>query len=527
MLALIPDFGFSPTAEQKAIYQQFHRGDHPPMKVVACAGSGKTATAKYLAFSTHRKGCYLTFGKRNADEARPKFPTSMLVKNTHALAHKEMRVRETWGHKLNTGKNKWPLWRVVQEFSVQDAFGISASHIAYSAIVGLRRYLYSAEDTITLQQTYDRSKGDRYFEGMALASFRLFNPIATEKQKNHFIEKELDRHTKELKNQYQRIVYQLANTLLNAQIDPQHPYPIEHDTYLKLWQLREPKIPDIDYLILDEAQDTNPCVFDIVKNQSCQIILLGDPAQGIFGFRNAVDVMDEFDAETYDLSQSFRFGQKEADVANAILKIAYDDRTPIKGNPLLSTTIGPIRSGAYTLIARTNAGLFSEAIELAKTRKKIHVVGSLKEPIERARSTYFLSKDRLENVRHPDIKAYDDWDSLVEESKYDLELARYVKLVNEQGADVLALCDQLETKGEVSEKQADVVLVTAHKAKGLEYTQVKLANDYSRLKIEADINHQLTINGPREEVNVLYVAATRAERRMELNDVAQIAYSRR
>ena len=35
------------------------------------------------------------------------------------------------------------------------------------------------------------------------------------------------------------------------------PLPVTHDTYLKLWALTNPRL-DFDYLILDEAQDTNP-----------------------------------------------------------------------------------------------------------------------------------------------------------------------------------------------------------------------------------------------------------------------------
>ena len=59
------EFAFAPTEEQAAIERLFNRPDHPNVKVVARAGSGKTGTARYLTHSTPRQGIYLAFGKKN------------------------------------------------------------------------------------------------------------------------------------------------------------------------------------------------------------------------------------------------------------------------------------------------------------------------------------------------------------------------------------------------------------------------------------------------------------------------------
>ena len=55
----------------------------------------------------------------------------------------------------------------------------------------------------------------------------------------------------------------------------------------------------------------------------------------------------------------------------------------------------------------------------------------------------------------------------------------------------------------VSEPQADIIITTVHKAKGLEWPIVKLWNDFKHCNDE-------TPHISQEETNILYVAATRA-----------------
>jgi len=54
------------------------------------------------------------------------------------------------------------------------------------------------------------------------------------------------------------------------------------DVYLKMYQLSKPRLPQ-RIIILDEAQDTNDCVWDIVRSQrGKQTILVGDSNQMIY-----------------------------------------------------------------------------------------------------------------------------------------------------------------------------------------------------------------------------------------------------
>jgi len=96
----------------------------------------------------------------------------------------------------------------------------------------------------------------------------------------------------------------------------------EHDHYLKMWALRDPVIA-ADFLLLDEAQDTNPVVEQVFTAQRdhAQLVLVGDSAQAIYGWRGARDVMTGFDGRRLSLSRSFRFGPPLAAEANRWLTI--------------------------------------------------------------------------------------------------------------------------------------------------------------------------------------------------------------
>ena len=90
-----------------------------------------------------------------------------------------------------------------------------------------------------------------------------------------------------------------------------------------------------------------------------------------------------------------------------------------------------------------------------------------------------------------------------------------VVLGAERYAGLLDELDLLEHAGEVPAKQAEVILTTVHKAKGLEFPQVRMVEDFSRLKIDETGK----VAGPQEEFNVLYVAATRSSQVLETNDI--------
>lgn len=57
--------------------------------------------------------------------------------------------------------------------------------------------------------------------------------------------------------------------------------PKTYNSVLKEFQLRSPDLSSkYDVIMLDEAQDINPCQADIIGNQTnCRVIVVGDPHQ--------------------------------------------------------------------------------------------------------------------------------------------------------------------------------------------------------------------------------------------------------
>ena len=113
----------------------------------------------------------------------------------------------------------------------------------------------------------------------------------------------------------------MARQLWDLMCDPESAVPMPHDGYFKLFQLSRPRLPG-DYLMVDEFQDTNPVMLDVIRRQTQPMIVVGDSHQSIYAFRGAVNAMETFKADKeLAITQSFRFGEKVARVANALLPL--------------------------------------------------------------------------------------------------------------------------------------------------------------------------------------------------------------
>ncbi len=79
------------------------------------------------------------------------------------------------------------------------------------------------------------------------------------------------------------------------------------------------------YVMVDEAQDTNWIQYEITKQLSSNIMYIGDPEQSIYGFRGSdldlyLSVPKQFEnTRIYTLSQNYRCTQEILDVANSVI----------------------------------------------------------------------------------------------------------------------------------------------------------------------------------------------------------------
>lgn len=137
-----------------------------------------------------------------------------------------------------------------------------------------------------------------------------------------------------------------------------------HDVYLKLWALSKPKIK-ADFILFDESQDADPLMTGILREQEAQIIYVGDPYQQIYGWRGAVNVMQDLKVQASYLTQSFRFGQDLADACQPLLEVLGSENS-IRGLDSLATVVDvdeKLPSSFDALLCRTNAGAIKACLE--------------------------------------------------------------------------------------------------------------------------------------------------------------------
>lgn len=456
---------FSPTQEQAAILEAFATGQD--MVVEAGAGTGKTSTLRLLGESTDRTGLYLAYNKAIQKEAEGSFPSNVECRTAHSLAYRA--VGKNYRARLNgprvTSREQVAILGIPSNGFSMGEIGIAAWQVASLAMQGVAKFCNSADTEIT---KYHMPKLDGAEEVQAdLDSFLL--PFAR-------------KAWAELQG-------------LNGKLK------FTHDMYLKIWALTNPVI-ETDFILFDEAQDANPVIAGIVAAQSAttQTVFVGDRSQAIYGWRGAVDAMATFDGKVLPLTQSFRFGPSIAAEANKLLDY-LEAPLRLEGFAQIASTV-EIVAEPNAILCRTNAECIRQAMSFQEAGKKVAIVGGTGEIKRFAEASIELQGGR--GTRHPDLMAFESWSEVQAYVQNDegRDLRVMVKLIDEYGAHAII---DVANQSEGQEKNADIVISTAHKAKGREWNSVKIAPDFKAPKEED--SGKLS----RPEAMLIYVAVTRAQ----------------
>lgn len=460
-----------PTIEQQEILYS----DNDFIYVLARAGTGKTTTlAEYTKIRKKSRFLYIVYNSSIREEALNKFPSYVNIQTIHSLAYSEL------GKKYKD--------KLTFNLKVEDIF--------------LNSPFFK---DLNIDNEEDYKKGFTVIQiinGFCNSARKSLNEI---EHMQHYIE--------------------IAKDYWNRMIDLDNKEVcITHDGYLKLYHLSTPKLNDYEYILVDEAQDSNEVMLDIVYSQKAKKIFVGDEHQRIYSFRGAINVFDEsnyFNPESdyaqLSLTESFRFGQRIADVANSLLS-HYKNETNLLTGTEHPSFIGLVdRNMQYTSICRTNSLLFDLAIKHVRNGKTIHIVGGADFIFNQIRDVYYLyigEKDKIQNEYLKTFKNYNTFKGMATSLKVP-EYTFLVKVIDKYG-DNLKEYFHLIKRGLVGIKTADVILTTAHKSKGLEFLSVKIEDDFMPLYDDNGI----LIPKDRiddEEINILYVAITRATDELELN----------
>lgn len=464
----------TPTPEQAAIVAAFRTGKS--LVIEAGAGTGKTSTLKMLAAAADdmrggRRGLYVAYNRAIADDAKRDFPQSVQCSTAHSLAYGA--VGRNYRHRLNgprvPARETARILRINEPVKIGDLY-VAPNQLARLAMEAVSRFCRSADPE---PSGYHVPKKPGLDDPDVLRELRaVITPLA------------------------RRAWDDLRSTDGRLRFD--------HDCYLKLWALSEPRLP-AGYVMLDEAQDANPVILDVVTRQKdAQLIAVGDRSQAIYGWRGAIDAMDQFPAEVrLSLSQSFRFGSAVAREANKWLTVLGAE-LQLTGYHRISSMLARLEN-PDAILCRTNAEAMAQAMHSVKAGRNTAIVGGGSDIRKLAEAAVTLKAGA--GTDHPELYAFRTWSEVQDYAENDpggSDLKVLVQLIGSHGPDVIMdvidrLCD---------ERRAEVVISTAHKAKGREWNSVRIASDFREPKKTEDDEPGPI---PREDAMLAYTAVTRAK----------------
>jgi hypothetical protein len=477
----------TPTAEQAHAVDAFRAGHH--LVLQAGAGTGKTSTLTLLAASTRCRGRYLAFNKDIARDATARFPHTVVCKTAHATAYAAVGHRYT--NRLNSPRQ--PAWKTGQALGITRPVRIgnheiSPRTLSHTVLRTVTRYCYSADRTLSRHHV-PQLRG-------------LGTP-----------------------GEHAQLAEEVLPFALKAWSDLRNPdrgvVRFEHDHYLKMWALNEPTI-EADFLFLDEAQDTNPVLEEVfaAQRRHAQLVMVGDSAQAIYGWRGARDVMTGFDATPLTLTRSFRFGPLIAEEANRWLTLA-DAPIRLTGTDTITTDIGGL-DRPDAVLCRTNIGAMAEVMRLLAAGHRVALTRGGQQLAALALAARDLKDGR--RTIHPELVLFASWGELQDYAAHDpagRDLQPFVDLVDTHGPDaILTAVDQL-----TDETHADVTVSTAHTAKGREWPAVQIGNDFPPPKDTDQHDAQgLPVPEPVSDTDarLAYVAVTRARQHLDLGGLSWI-----
>lgn len=473
-----------PTPEQQAAIEAFATGDD--LVIQAGAGTGKTSTLRMLAESApRRRGLYVAFNRAIANDAKASFPRNVQAATAHSLAFRAV------GHQY---RDRLDGPRVPARLAAQ-----------YLGIIGPMQ-LGSDVPILAPQQT----------ARIAMGTVARFARSADPEPHAGHIPPVTKFDTPAQRHALAAEILPLARKAWADVTATRGRLKFTHDHYLKIWQLSRPILP-CEFVLFDEAQDADPVVASIIGNQpNAQRIVVGDSAQAIYEWRGAINAMEKFPGKRLTLSKSFRFGPAVAAEANRWLD-QLDAPLRLTGHDPIPSRIVDQLGEPDAILCRSNAGAMTQVMTQLARGRRVALVGGGKDIRDLAAAAIALKAGAP--CDHPELFAFRTWGEVQDYVAMDeggSDLRAMVKLIDDYGPDSLIaaidrLVDEPTDRGgkpmALTSSAPDVVVSTAHKAKGREWPAVLIGEDFYPPKNDDDGTPGDPDAG---ELRLAYVAVTRA-----------------
>lgn len=477
-----------PSIYQEAIYTAVADPNGGNLIINAVAGSGKTTVLVGAAGRTTGRAVFLAFNKSIATELGQRLPAHFQARTFHSLCYSPV-LRALGTKAVNPDK-----LRDIMRAHLDDEM-----HRMYGAFI--RRMVGLA-----------RNAG----VGCLIPDdVQVWLDIADQ----HMITLDHDDATLEEGVNFCRQV--LARSNASAEAD--------FDDLLYFAVLKRVRLPQFDWVFVDEAQDTNAIQREILRKilaTGSRLVAVGDPAQAIYGFRGADSqsmdlIAQEFNCSSLPLSVTYRCARAIVEYAQDFVEdIQARDNAP-QGAVNALDAWKLIDLGAHDLVVcRNTAPLIDLGWQLMKARIPVRILGR---DIGEGLITLIKKCDKRGGNIDAMLERLAVWK--------EREMAKALKkgkdaqaeAVEDKAGAIEVLCEGLaEAKRTVTElvriigelftdANSRVTLSTVHKAKGLEAETVWWLGRSLCPSPWAKQPWQQV-----QERNIMYVAITRAKLTLNL-----------
>jgi DNA helicase-2/ATP-dependent DNA helicase PcrA len=463
--------------------------------VEAVAGSGKTTTiVKSLEFIPgHLRVLFLAFNKLIAEELARRVPANCDARTINSFG--AQLCRQLGWRKIDTGKDA---------FCLADVMGIRLTEIR-SLDAETRQKFYKVRNPLTRLISLYKALYPQPFD---MAEVVEMYDIELPDEKICSGE--------EFK--------QLFEATLQRSINHKSLMTFDDQVFLPIWLNLQ--VPKYDFVFVDEAQDLNPIQIELVlrlQKAGARIIAVGDRNQAIYGFRgadvNAVDnLIKGLSATSLPLSMCYRCPKKIVQAAQEIVPQIEHLEDAIDGEIEYQETqqfIERVTDGDYVL-SRVTAPLVKRCLQLIRMGRKATI---------RGREIGQNIKDLVEKIQEsPNQPIPDFLNRLDEYCREETEklLARdkeaQAAMLADKQQTIECFAETCKTPLEICQKidqifsdqdRPGIMLSTIHKAKGLQAHNIFV--------LRHDLLPHPMCKKPwqrQQEMNLKYVAITRAERKL-------------
>lgn len=496
---------YPPTLQQQEILDAARTGGD--VTVRALAGTGKTTTLVLLAemFQRERPNArivYLAFNKSVQLEAEGRFPSNVEARTADSVAWRHpasaVLTAKSFGNHVTPDI-------LVSALGVQDVKGKGNGGKTWM-VAGAAKVLRLARNTVD--------------------NFCITDD--TEISEEHLAR--LDKNDEKHSFRLNPAVLELAKKLWIDILDPNGVVPVTNTYVTKNWAMLRPDLSregsgleyPADVIFFDEAQDVNEVLGAMVADQLIQKVIVGDGNQAIYGWRGAVDYLDKVDTEhDLPLTTSFRFGTEIAKTGNGFLRLLRSPWlvTGAGADGFVEWDVVSAEVAPDAVIVRTNAGAIRAIMEQMALGQSVRIQARYADELKRLIATAeWLKlggdwKNRPKRV-HDDLVEFKNWSEVVTAASSDeahyAKVRMLYKLVVENGIEALRLVIDMTVTSDSA--ASDVSVLTAHGAKGLEWSHVLIFNDFWMPKFRVAGKDYLV----SEEIRLAYVAVTRAKRHLSV-----------